>query len=472
MSRLSELQEKRNSLAAKIREIGNRHGEDGFSAEDQAAWLQVNNEFDVVTAEMEKIRAGEEVASRLQSLEEDERRIINRIPRQSTHSRRLERENSLLAGLTLHQRGDIALQGWCRNAYGMPATDRQLEAMQQFGIRENQAVLDMGGYTTGEYRAMQRYWQEYHPSVAMQRYQAATMTTTGSAGADGGKTIPAETFLQRLEINMLAFGGVRQVAETIVTDTGNSLVWPTVDDTAQSAAKVAEGASRDASGAGTTNPTFAQVTWSAYMYNSGTAIVSDELLEDSAFELGGVLGELLGVRLARGTNTAFTTGDGSGDPHGITLGAGTGVTAASTTAITADEIISLVHSVDPAYRNMGRPGFMGHDNTILAIRLLKEATTNAYIWQPGLQMGVPDRLLSYPVYFNQAMDSSLAATDVALLFGDLSRYKIRRVRGVRFYRLNELYRATGNTGFVALVREDGKILDAGTDPIKKLVMHA
>ena len=126
-------------------------------------------------------------------------------------------------------------------------------------------------------------------------------------------------------------------------------------------------------------------------------------------------------------------------------------------------------AIDPAYRGMGRSGFMTHDNTILAIRQLKDLD-GQYLWQPGLQQGLPDRLLGFPVYANQAMDSALATTDVAMVFGDLSAYKIRQVRQIRFYRLDELYRATDKTGFVVMVRCDGKLLTSGTARVKKMVM--
>ncbi|WP_159300798.1 phage major capsid protein, partial [Klebsiella pneumoniae] len=83
--------------------------------------------------------------------------------------------------------------------------------------------------------------------------------------------------------------------------------------------------------------------------------------------------------------------------------AGTGVTSASATVITADEVLGLIHSLNPAYRAMGSVGFMMHDTALLYVRKLKDAN-GAYLWMPGLQAGVPDQLLGYPVSINQSME--------------------------------------------------------------------
>lgn len=466
-TKLKELQDRRLNIATQIKDLGNKVREDGtFAPEDQAAWDKANADYDVTLAELDKVQRGEEVRSRIAQLEADDREVVR--PAFLGRSQRLARENDPLAGHTNEQRSRMAVIGWFRAAAGLAVTKHQAAAMREKSVRRDAPYIDIDGWDTGQYRSCQQHWKHRHHTMAMDSYLNATMTTTGSAGADGGKSIQLETFLQRLEVNMLAVGGVRNVAEVIVTDSGNQLTWPTVNDTAQSSAIVTEGANLDASGAGGTNPTFAQVTWSAYKHSSGMALITQELLEDSAFDLGPVLGDLLGERLGRGTNTSFTTGTGSSQPTGIATSATTtGVTAASATTIAPDELIALIHSIDPAYRGSGSTGWMWNDGVTRLVRQFKD-TTNQYLWQPGLQMGVPDRLLGYPIYFNQAM--AVPATGVrSVVFGDLSAYKIRRVRGVRFYRLDELYRASDKTGFIAMVREDGKLLTSGTPRVKCLI---
>jgi HK97 family phage major capsid protein len=200
-------------------------------------------------------------------------------------------------------------------------------------------------------------------------------------------------------------------------------------------------------------------------------LVSAELIQDSAYNLEQVLGNLIGIRLGRGTNAALTTGDGNGDPNGIVVASTAGVTAASATAFTADELYDLVHSVDPAYRGMPGCAFMMHDSVIKAIRKLKNGD-GQYLWQPGLGVGSPDRLLGYPVEVNQQMAGTIEASAKIALFGDFSKYMVREVAGLRFRKLEERYADTDQVAYIAFLRMDGDLIDAGTHPVKHLIMHA
>jgi HK97 family phage major capsid protein len=191
-----------------------------------------------------------------------------------------------------------------------------------------------------------------------------------------------------------------------------------------------------------------------------------ELLEDSVFNLPDVLGQMLGERLGRITNTKYTNGTGAATPKGIVVASSLGKTTAGATAITADEILDLIHSVDPAYRTDS--SFMMHDNILLYIRKLK-SSDNQYIWQEGLSQGVPDRIFSYMLTINQDMQSSVATATKTMLFGQMKKYKIRTVNGVRMIRLDERYADTDEIAFLSLIREDGNMLDAGTAPIKHML---
>ena len=141
--------------------------------------------------------------------------------------------------------------------------------------------------------------------------------------------------------------------------------------------------------------------------------------------------------------------------------------SASQTAITADEVIDTFHSVDPAYRTQQGAGWMCHDTILAAIRKLKGSDNN-YLWQPGLQAGIPDMLLARPLTVNQQMTGTQAQSAKVLLFGSLRHYKIRDVRTLRLRRLVERYGEFDQEGFVAFHRTDGDLLNAGTNPVKYL----
>ena len=118
--------------------------------------------------------------------------------------------------------------------------------------------------------------------------------------------------------------------------------------------------------------TFGQKTLNAYGFNTEWVRWSAELNADSVFNMESLLGRLLGERMGRIANAKLTTGSGSSDVEGIVTNSAAGVTAASATAVTADEIIDLVHSVDPAYRQSPNAAIMMNDSTLKAIRKLKD----------------------------------------------------------------------------------------------------
>ena len=153
----------------------------------------------------------------------------------------------------------------------------------------------------------------------------------------------------------------------------------------------------------------------------------------------------------------MTTGSGSVQPYGLitkALSGGTTVTAASATAIGADEVIDLAHSIDVAYRQTGKAvGFMCHDDRVASLRKLKNS--DDYLWVNGLQAGVPDRLYNYPLSINNHMDSgTIASGHESLLFGDFNKYVVRDMGSMRLHRLEERYRDLDQTGFIAFQRTD------------------
>ena len=184
--------------------------------------------------------------------------------------------------------------------------------------------------------------------------------------------------------------------------------------------------------------------------------VSDELLQDSVFNIETYISSEFSRRIGAAEEEAFITGDGSGKPTGLlhtTLGAGTGVTTAGN-AITADEIIDLVHSIKSVYRK--KSVFLLNDSTIKAIRKLK-SIEGQYLWQPGLKEGQPDTLLNYRIVTSPYMPE-VAAGNKVILFGDFKSYWIADRQGRSFQRLNELFAVTGQVGFRATQRVDGRLV--------------
>jgi HK97 family phage major capsid protein len=214
--------------------------------------------------------------------------------------------------------------------------------------------------------------------------------------------------------------------------------------------------------------TFTQVTIGAYKL--ATMIkVSEELLNDSVFDLSSYIAKEFGRRIGAKEEEAFFTGDGEGKPTGIfnsTGGAQLGATTAKATEITADELLDLFYSLKAPYRK--KAVFVMNDATVKVIRKLKDGT-GQYLWQPSITAGDPDTLLNRPVKTSAYIPTLEAAAKV-IAFGDFGYYWIADRQGRAFQRLNELYAATGQIGFKATQRVDGKLILA--EAIKVLQMKA
>lgn len=184
--------------------------------------------------------------------------------------------------------------------------------------------------------------------------------------------------------------------------------------------------------------------------------VSDELLNDSVFNIEQYISKEFGRRIGTKEEEAFFIGDGTGKPIGIfnkTGGAETGVTAAST-GITFDDVMDLYYSLRAPYRN--KATWILNDSTVKAIRKLKDGNGN-YIWQPSVREGEPDRILNRP-YRTSIYVPELEAGNRVMAFGDYSYYWIADRQGRSFKRLNELFATTGQVGFLASERVDGKLI--------------
>ncbi|MFD2704078.1 phage major capsid protein [Salibacterium lacus] len=271
----------------------------------------------------------------------------------------------------------------------------------------------------------------------------------------GGYTVPDE-FEQQLVQELEERNIMRGLATVISTSSGAREIPIEADK--GSAAWLDEEAEYT-----TSDAEFAQKVLNAYKLGRIMKI-SEELLNDSAFNVESYTRNSFARSFAEAEEAAFVSGDGSNKPTGVFQDAQEGHTAAATDAVTADELIDLFHSLRRPYRR--RATFMMGDSTAKAIRKLKDSN-DQYIWQPGLQAGQADRILGRPTAIS---DNSpiLAAGNSPILFGDISYYWIADRQGRVMQRLDELYAATGQVGFRMRQRVDGKLILP--EAVKKLTM--
>jgi len=268
-------------------------------------------------------------------------------------------------------------------------------------------------------------------------------------GSAGGYLVPVQ-FQRELDIGLKAYGGMMQASRILPTATGGTLQWPMVDDTSNKAVIIATNTAPSEQALA-----FQQATLGDYTYTSGQVLVPWQLMQDSAFDIEGLVRELMLVRFGRGLNADFTAGTGTGAPQGVTL-CNKGADAGAAAAIAYDDLVNLEHSVDPLYRRNAR--WMFADSTLKAIKKLKD-TMGRPLWAPGIVVGAPDEILGYGYSINQDMDG-VATGKKSVLFGDFSKYVIRAVRDAMILRLNERNMDKGQITFIGFARYDGRMVDA------------
>lgn len=263
----------------------------------------------------------------------------------------------------------------------------------------------------------------------------------------GGYLVPDE-YDKRL-IDILTEENVMRTLGTNITTSGEHKI--NIAATKPAAAWIEEGGTLTFGDA-----TFDQIILDAHKLHVAIK-VTEELLYDNAFNLENYILTQFGKALSNAEEDAFINGTGVGQPLGIlaeTGGAQVGVTSASSTKVTADEIINLVYSLKRPYRK--NAVFLANDVCVAELRKLKD-NNGQYLWQPSLQAGEPDRVLGYKIYTSPYFPVPTAG-GTAVAFGDFSYYNIGD-RGTRsFAELKELFAGNGMIGFVAKERVDGKLV--------------
>ena len=307
---------------------------------------------------------------------------------------------------------------------------------------------------TDEYN--KAFWDNMRGNVSFEVRNALSVGTD----ANGGYTVPDEferKLVQSLEENNI----FRSIAHTIRTNSGSRTIPIAADNGA--ASWVEEGNAISES-----DLTFNAQTLSAYKLACAIR-VSNELLNDSAFDIASHIANRFGVRFGNAEENAFINGTGPSSNPATTPSQPTGIltsltTAAVTTAdaqsISFDDIYKLYYALKAPYRKKAK--FLCNEATLLKLMLIKD-NNGQYLWKPGLEVGKPDTILGHEVLTSTFMPTftGTPASDAGkkvLLFGDFNYYWIADRTNRTLKRLNELYAATDQVGFIGTQRVDGKLI--------------
>jgi HK97 family phage major capsid protein len=300
-------------------------------------------------------------------------------------------------------------------------------------------------------------------NVLRQGRPQAAQSGQQSNGTAGGYLVPTGFGAELIEA-LKSFGGMRDRSEILQTSGGNPLPWPTVDETSQEGELVAESVQASAQ-----DITFGTIGIGAYKFGSKVFTLPIELLMDQGpgMDVEAYVRKAAATRIARSQNRYFTVGTGTSQPRGIVTASAAGKVGLTgqTTTVIYDDLMDLIHSVDPAYRAMPKVGFMFHDTTLKTLKKMKDAEGRP-LWLPGgLQGSIagrePDTFNGYTYVINQHMPV-MAASAKSILFGDLGSYMIRDILEVTLFRFDDsAFMSKGQIGFLAWARADGNLITAG-----------
>lgn len=448
-----EIREKRAALAKEIRKMAdliNSEGRD-FTPEEQALWEKINGDYDALEKPLQVAERADKVDAEIESRVADEnvgRGDYNGNEERNRHTGRSEQiTDADVAG---------AIRAWALS-HSSPGDVREvdLESAKRMGIHPGSRSIRMPLSSGDSFHRMQSLYRSRSSRRAFDECRALS----AQQGQSLGFTI-APNFNAGIESAMLYYGPMLQVAEIIRTSTGADLPFMTDNETTKTGSYVGENTAITTA----EDIDTALTVMKSFKATTNAILVPYELLRDTSINLNAYISSKLGERLGRFLNTQATTG--AVKARGIVTRATTGKTTASSTAIAFDEIYDLKHSVDRSYRTGA--SWMFHDSICLAIRKLKDGSGN-YLWSNGTQAGEPDRLDGDPIFINNDMASSIATTNTTMLYGQFERFKIRLIQELRLTMTDQRYWEYDQTAFAAYMDFDTDLIDAGTNPVKKMV---
>lgn len=286
------------------------------------------------------------------------------------------------------------------------------------------------------------------------RFTGKELTRALSVGTPtaGGNTVP-KGFLEELIVPLRNFASVLAAgARIITTASGNEIEIPRLATPGAAATQT------EATQLTGTDPTFDKVSLKAYKFGDYRG-VSKELIEDSAIDIEGLIGDLIAENIGLLLGGKLAVGTGTGETAGIITAATVGKTGATGVAgaFTFDDLIDLLYSVTAPYRVNG--AWLFSDQALAMARKLK-GTDGQYIWSPSVQVGEPDLILGKPVFTDANMVApGLNAKPVG--FGDVSRYWVRFVNQLRVERSEHALFGSDQVAFRGVLRADGVLTDLG-----------
>jgi HK97 family phage major capsid protein len=173
----------------------------------------------------------------------------------------------------------------------------------------------------------------------------------------------------------------------------------------------------------------------------------------------GIVRERLAYKFAVTQEKAFLTGSGASQPLGLFTASAQGIstgrdvsTGNTTTSITTDGLTEAKYTLKGNYWGAAR--WLFHRDAIKQIAKLKDGE-GQYLWRESVRAGEPDRLLGLPLMSSEYAPNTFTTGLYVGLLGDFSNYWVVDALDMELQRLDELYAATHQVGFVGRMETDG-----------------
>lgn len=389
--KLHEMKQKRNTIAADMRAIHDKIGDNSWTDEQRTEWNKAKCELDALDAQIAR--------------EEELRRLDQSFVDDGEDEQRSELKN---------------------NAPGQQGDERRAAAFDKF-LRHGVSEMN-----------------------SEERQALREIRAQGTAPDEkGGYTVPTQ-MLNKIVDAMKAYGGIASVSQTLNTSNGQDITWSISDGTAEEGELLAENTAAKEG-----DVEFGTAILGAKKLSSKIIRVSNELLQDSGVDIEAYLAARIAQRIGRGEARYLVQGTGTGSPlqpKGLAASVTKNVSTASASAFTWKEMLALKHAIDPAYRNGPKFRWAFNDNTLKAISEMEDGQKRP-LWLPDIVGVAPASVLNVPYVIDPAIDD-IAAGKQFIFCGDFNRFILRRVTYMTLKRLVERYAEFDQTAFLAFHRFD------------------
>lgn len=288
---------------------------------------------------------------------------------------------------------------------------------------------------------------------------------TPSAPITGGNVLVPTTISNTFVQARKSYGTLLEFVNNFRTAAGNPVTVPMANDTSNGLVLVGQAASSNTE----TDPGLTSVVSNTDTATSNVVKISNELLQDSYFDVSAWLNDVLATRFRRGASNWISTGNGS---NVAALGYSGGVTSNTSGAVFYTDLAALFGSVDAAYANSPTAAWVMSSKTRAALMGLISTTGQPILQQDPVSGDPFGQIFGKRISIDENRPV-IAAGNVPILFGSITdQYAFRYAGDFIIKRLDELFALNNETAFVLYCRVSGVNTDAGTHPVAGLTVHA